>query len=189
MISGVNNAFLFLLNTFFDMYVTILIVRIMLQLGQVNLFNPIAQFIHRLTTPLVTPCQRVLPRVAGIDLAVVALIVAIMMLKFTLLAFFSKGMLPGLHVLLIVSIASSLDQVVMIFFYAILIAVILSWLAPMSGPSPLTDLLYRVTEPLLGPARRYSPDLGGLDVSPIIVMLALQVIRMIFIQPLYQLAF
>lgn len=58
--------------------------------------------------------------------------------------------------------------------WAIIIRVLLSWIPNLDQGNPLVQLLNQITEPILGPARRIIPPIGGLDISPIVVILALQ---------------
>jgi YggT family protein len=71
-----------------------------------------------------------------------------------------------------------------LYFYVVLAAVIMSWLTAFNVinsrnqfVSQVAYALHRLTEPLLGPIRRLMPDLGGLDISPIILLLAMQFLR------------
>jgi len=71
-----------------------------------------------------------------------------------------------------------------LYFWVILITVIMSWLIGfnvINGANPyvrqISYALHRLTEPLLGPIRRFLPDLGGIDISPIFLLLALQFLQ------------
>ena len=75
-----------------------------------------------------------------------------------------------------------------LYFYVILASVIMSWLIGfnvINGANPYVRqigyALHRLTEPLLGPIRRFLPDLGGIDISPIILLLALQFVRYLIV--------
>jgi len=65
---------------------------------------------------------------------------------------------------------------VQLYFFAILAMIILSWVAP-GGNSPVLYLLYQLTEPVMAPFRKIIPPMGGLDLSPILVFIAINVIQ------------
>ena len=85
--------------------------------------------------------------------------------------------------LLILSVAKLLGLLLDVFLFAILIQVILSWVSPGTYNSA-TVLLHRLTEPLLAPARRMIPPMGGLDFSPIAVLIGIQLLHILLIKPL-----
>ena len=81
------------------------------------------------------------------------------------------------------SVPELVDLLIMVFLIAILIQVILSWVNP-GTYSPATTLLHALTEPLLAPARRLIPPISGLDLSPMVVMIGLYLLRMLILPPL-----
>ena len=70
-----------------------------------------------------------------------------------------------------------------VFFFAMIISVILSWVAP-GSTSPGAELVNQITEPALAPFRRFLPNLGGLDISPILAFMVIQLIQSYVIPPL-----
>jgi YggT family protein len=90
---------------------------------------------------------------------------------------------PAIPGLLIISIAELLHLIIYIFIIAIFIQVILSWVNP-GAYNAATVLLYRLTEPLLEPARKLIPPVGGLDLSPIAVFIFLQLTIILIVTPL-----
>jgi YggT family protein len=81
------------------------------------------------------------------------------------------------------AIPELIGLVINIFLFAILIQVILSWINP-GGYNPLTGIIHGLTEPLLRPARRLIPPIGGLDLSPMVVMIGLVLLKMLLLPPL-----
>ena len=69
-----------------------------------------------------------------------------------------------------------LIQLIDLYTVVVLAAVILSWIR-LSPGNPVSQLVHTLTEPVLAPARRIIPPLGGLDISPMLVLIALQAIR------------
>jgi len=88
--------------------------------------------------------------------------------------------------LLLLSFSDILEMVIDIFIYAIFAGAILSWFAAGSYGSA-ASILYSLTEPVLNVCRRLLPDIGGLDLSPLIALLLLQLAKMMILPPLQQL--
>ena len=89
--------------------------------------------------------------------------------------------------LLTLSLAELLGLLLNVFLFAILIQVIVSWINP-GAYNPAVSLLYSLTEPVLRPFRRLIPPLSGLDLSPLVALIAIQLTKMLLLPPLYQLA-
>ncbi|MAM88525.1 YggT family protein [Allohahella sp. A8] len=154
-------------------YITLVILRFLLQLSRADFYNPITQFIVKATNPLILPLRRVIPGLGGVDLAaiVLALILQIVLLLIILTVASPAGAgFPPLLPLLGVAIIKVLQLTLQIYFVAIIAVIILSWVAPGSR-HPGAMLLVQLTEPVLAPIRRLLPSLGGLDLSPIVVFL------------------
>ena len=178
-------AAVFLVQTLLGMYVMILIIRFLLQLTRADFYNPIAQALVKVTQPVVSPFQKVLPRTGRISMPTL------------LVAFIAQALLIGMVFILsgygwpnplnmaIWSLIGLASQVLDILFFAILGSIILSWVAPQSS-HPATMLLHQITEPVMAPARRMMPNLGGLDFSPIVVFIVINLIEMMALYPLAQ---
>ena len=86
-------------------------------------------------------------------------------------------------VVFIWSIKELINSIINVFIFSIFVTVILSWINP-GAYNPAVDLLYKITEPVLNPFRRWVPPIGGMDLSPMAALLALQVLKMLLIPPL-----
>jgi len=147
------------------------LLRIMLQVVRADFYNPISQFIVRVTNPLVVPMRRLIPGRRGFDLpTLVVLVVLELIVTLVLLAL--NGAVPGVGVLLWLVIFRLIDLVIGTYLICIFVYVILSWIAQASY-SPFAMFLGQIVEPVLRPARRLIRPIGGLDVSPLIVMVLL----------------
>jgi YggT family protein len=177
-----GNAGVFLIQTLFGMYLVAVMLRFLLQLTRADFYNPVSQFLVKVTNPPLIPLRRVIPGFMGIDMAAVVLLLAIQAVELVLVGLvqgFSLG-IPGLMVL---TVAGLLNLLLDVYFFTILIQVILSWVNP-GGYNPAVALLYALNEPILGRARRLIPPISGFDLSPILVFVLIQLIRMLFISPL-----
>lgn len=179
---------LFLIRSLFDLYLFIMMLRVILQWVHADPRNPLVQFVARLTSPLLRITRRVLPTFHGIDLGAIATLLILELLKFVLIISLSTGVFPAIHGLIVLAFAELFHQLISIFFYSIFIFVLLSWFAPILNPS-LLQVLFQITEPLLRPIRRIIPSLAGLDFSPIPALIFLKLIQIIVTQPLLQIGY
>lgn len=167
-----------ILSTAFDIYIVILWLRFLLQLLHADYYNPIAQFVVRATAPLVNPLRRIIPGNRSWEPSALVLIVLFKMLETTLISLLSGGGTVAPPALLIYTVISLLFLAADFYFWTLIISVVLSWVAPGSY-SPAAVLVHQITEPLLAPCRRLLPAMGGLDLSPIVAFLGIQVFRIL----------
>ncbi|TBU96193.1 YggT family protein [Phytopseudomonas dryadis] len=180
---GLNTAAVYVLQTIGSLYLLIVLLRFILQLVRADFYNPLSQFIVRATHPLLKPLRRIIPSVAGLDLAslVLAIIVQFVLMVLTLML---MGVGVGEPLLILVwSLIGVTALLLKVFFFALIISVILSWVAQGSH-NPAALLVNQICEPLLMPIRRILPSLGGLDLSPIVAFLILNLIDMLVIRNL-----
>jgi YggT family protein len=154
-----------------------------LQLVRANFYNPLCQFIVKATQPLLKPLRRIIPSLFGLDMSslVLAILVQLALMALTLLL--TYGTTGNPLQLFIWSIIGVTALFLKIFFFALIISVILSWVAPGSH-NPGAELVNQICEPALAPFRKILPNLGGLDLSPIFAFLALKLIDMLVINNL-----
>ncbi len=181
---GLNTAAIYILQTLGSLYLLIVLLRFILQLVRADFYNPLSQFIVRATKPLLNPLRRIIPGFGGIDLASLVLAILIqlvlMILILMLMGYGVGGVILHLLSWAIIAVTSLFLKV---FFFALIISVILSWVAPGSY-NPGAQLVNQICEPLLMPFRKLLPNLGGLDISPIFAFLALKLIDMLVINNL-----
>jgi YggT family protein len=169
------NAGLFLLNVIFGLYIFAVLLRFLLQLVRADFYNPIAQVLVTITNPPLKPLRRVIPGMFGIDFASVVLLVLLELVFQTLLASLLNQPVT-IAALLVHGVFDLLHSTLSIYLFGILIMVILSWINPY--PNPLSQLLGRLTEPLLRPARQTIPAFSGIDLSPMLVMVGIALVQM-----------
>lgn len=168
-----DDASLFLVNTMFGLYVYALVARFLLQATRSDFYNPLAQFIWRITNPVSQPIQRYVPRWRSYDLA--TLLIAWILLTINILI--DGALLKASIGLAAIYLAALKVAVMFLSFYtfAILILAVMSWFGA-AMHSPAAGLLYSITNPLMRPIRSRLPAIAGLDLSPLIVIIVLQVI-------------
>jgi YggT family protein len=176
---------LFLIDTLFSLYVFALLLRFLLQLVEADFYNPVSQFLVKITHPLLRPLRRVLPSVGRIDSASIALIFIVQMLA-GYLVFVLQGLTLNPAALSIWSLIQILDMLFSLYTYGILVVALLSWFATASY-NPAIRLLYSLMAPVLDFFRRHIPAIGGVDLSPMAAFVVLQVLKMLITPPLQQL--
>ena len=184
--SYVGNAATFLIETVFGLYILLVMLRFLLQWARADFYNPVSQFIVKATQLPLKPLRKIIPGIGGLDMAA---LVFMIMLKFVELWLVTgvMGMSPQIGGLVVLSIADLLSLLINVFIFSILIQVIISWVNP-GMYNPVMGLLHSLTEPLLGPARRVIPPISGLDLSPIVVIIVLQLASMLAVAPIRDLA-
>ncbi|WPN46942.1 MULTISPECIES: YggT family protein [unclassified Pseudomonas] len=180
---GLNTAAVYVLQTLGSLYLLIVLLRFVLQLVRANFYNPLCQFAVKATQPLLKPLRRIIPSMFGLDMSslVLAILVQLALMALTLLL--TYGTTGNPLQLLIWSLIGVTALFLKIFFFALIISVILSWVAPGSH-NPGAELVNDICEPALAPFRKILPNLGGLDLSPIFAFLALKLIDMLVINNL-----
>lgn len=177
--NSLQNASTFLINSICDLYLLVLLLRLILQYLRVDYYNPLTQFILTATSPVVVRLRRFIPGYMGLDLATICAILTLTLFKLIFIALLNYHQFPALSGLFIWATADILSLSAKLFFYAILINTTLSWLAP-AAHSPINAILAHLTNPLLERAKRFIPPLGGFDLTPIAVMIGLQLVMIIF---------
>ena len=170
-----TNAGLFLLNTLFGLYIYAVLLRFLLQLVRADFYNPVAHFLLVITNPPLKPLRRLIPGLYGIDMASVVLLLVLELVFQSLLAALLNHSLTVVT-LLVKSVFGLVSSTLSLYLFSILIVVILSWVNPY--PNPLSQMLRRLTDPLLRPARQRLPTAGGIDFSPMLVMVVIVLVQM-----------
>jgi len=177
-----TNPLEFLISTLIGLFITAVMLRFLLAMVRADFYNPLTQILVKLTNPALKPLRRFIPGFGGIDIASLLLMLALQMLALTLITLLRGAALHPVG-LLLWAIAELLGLLFNIYMFSILIQVVLSWVNP-NAYNPAVSLLYSINEPLLAPARRLIPPLSGLDLSPVVVLLGLQLAKMLLLPPL-----
>lgn len=185
--SPLQNACFFLVKVLFNSYLTITLLRFVFQLARADFYNPISQFIVKMTNPLLIPLRKLIPGFIGLDIASIFLLFTLQFFQLLLL-FIIKGGALSIQPTFILGLSlwscgELLDLTIAIYFYAILIFSILSWVSQ-SSYNPLVLLLLQVINPVLKPIQRYIHPIGGIDLSPWFLIIALQLIVFLCVHPL-----
>jgi YggT family protein len=174
--SALNEILGYLIQTALSLYMVAMLLRFLLQLARADFYNPISRFLVKITNPLVIPLRKVIPGVGGLDLASLFLALLLQVLAIVALMLINGLGMPSPLLLLVWSVLGLVGLLVNIYFFALLAMIILSWIAGGSG-NPAVALLYQITEPVMAPFRKLLPAMGGLDFSPILLFILINVIQ------------
>ena len=164
-------ATIFLVQTIFGFYVLAVMLRFLLQWVRADFYNPLVQFLVRITNPPLLPLRRIVPGYRGLDLASVVLAFALQLVE-VLLVTLLLGRPLGVGGLLLLTVMELLKLLINIYLWGIIIQVVLSWINP-DPRHPAARVLTQLTAPLLKPAQRLLPPISGVDLSPMLVVVAL----------------
>jgi len=165
------NPFIFLIDILFQLYATALLIRVLLQWAGADFYNPISQFIVKITNPPVKPMRKIIPGFFGIDMA--TLVLALLVLAIKIMIVYQTVNPIAISLL---AAGQALMLILSIFLYSIIIQAILSWVNP-DPYNPAVSLLNTLTFPVLKHFRNLIPPIGGMDISPMIAIIVLMFIQ------------
>lgn len=173
---------IFLVQVVFGLYSVAVLLRFLFQLVRADFYNPLSQFIVTITKPLLNPLRKVIPGYRGWDFASLVLAWLVLAVELGIIAALNGAGAQPVAALAL-ALPELVDLIINIFLVALFIQVILSWISP-GNYNPAIGLAYSLTQPLLGPVQRRMPSMGGIDLSPMIVMVGLFLLKMLLIPPL-----
>jgi YggT family protein len=169
---AITEVLTYLLQTVLSILLMLVLLRLLLQQARADYRNPISQFVVKVTNPLLKPLQKVVPGLWG----VVVLLLLLQVLAIASILLLGGYGLPNPVLILVWACIGLAGLLVNFYFFAILAMIILSWIAP-GSTNPAVYLLYQLTEPVMAPCRRLLPAMGGLDLSPIMVFIGINIIQ------------
>lgn len=184
--SYMTDPIIFLIDTLFSLYILAVLLRFLLQWCGADFYNPISQFLVKITHPPLRILRRFVPSIGKIDTSSLILILALQMFAdFSILML--KGVTINIGALTVLSITQLISLLINVFVFAVFARAILSWMNPGTF-NAVASILATLTEPLLDICRKVIPDLGGIDLSPLAALLLLQLAKMVILPPLHELA-
>lgn len=173
MTANFADAGVFVIHTIAGIYFFMVTLRFLMQASRVDFYNPICQAIIKITDPPIKPLRRALPTIRGVDFATLAVALAVQLVTISLIMTI-RGF--AFHPVFIAWATLGIFSTILdIYFFALIIMVIASWIAPYSA-HPALSLIHQLTEPICAPARRLLPPIGGLDLSIILVFVAITLV-------------
>ncbi len=169
---SVQNAFSFLIETLIHLYLVALLLRILLEAIRADFYNPICQVLIRVTDPVVKPLGRIIPHLGPVNIAALLVLYLLQLIGLFILAAMA-GISPDPLVLAVLALRRLVRMLLILYLVLIIIGVILSWVGQ-GFRHPLVPLIFQLTEPVLAAIRRVMPNLGGLDLSPLVAIIGIQ---------------
>lgn len=172
MSGSVVNAFAFLIETLLNLYLAVLLMRVLLEAVEADYYNPVCQVLLKVTQPLVGPLSRLIPSIGHINMAAIVLLFVIQTIAVLLIGAIS-GQVIGPFQTLWIATLGLVRLLLMMYLVLIIVEVILSWVGG-GMRHPIIPLIYQLTRPVLAPIRRVVPPLAGIDLSPLIAIIGIQ---------------
>ena len=176
----VTQAIAFVLDALASLFILAALVRFWMQALRAPSRNPIAQFTMALSDWAVKPLRRVIPGVGGFDWSSLVVAWAFeLLLQFLLLLLVGGSPLENpavLSVLLFMSFVKLIRLSIYVFMGALIIGVVLSWVNPYHPVAPFFNALIN---PFMKPVKRVIPPIGGVDISPVFVLIFFQLLLML----------
>lgn len=174
-----ENLLSLILNTVLGFFTVVLLARVYMQRVRVSFRNQIGQFVVALTDWIVVPVRRVIPGLFGVDVA--SLIVAwATQTVLAAVAFALRGASllsgAGIMALLWIGLVETAVMFVYLLIGLVIVSAVLSWVNPYA---PLAPFFGALTQPFLRPFQRVIPPIANIDLSPLVLLLALQVVLML----------
>ncbi|MEN9502988.1 MAG: hypothetical protein RI964_2273 [Pseudomonadota bacterium] len=175
--NALQNVGLFLVESLFSLYIGAVLLRFLLAWARANFYNPLSQFLVKVTNPVLVPLRRMIPAVGKVDTAAIVLALGLTIVKVLLLVVIA-GVSAGFLTIVLSAISDLLRAAIWIYIFALIVQAVMSWTGNLYG-NPLADLLSSLTEPLLRPIRQLLPSVGMVDLSPMVAVLLLNVVLII----------
>ncbi len=180
-----TNVSVFLIHTLFMLYLLIVVLRFLLAWVKADFYNPLSQFLVSATNPILIPLRRAIPSIGPIDTASIVLMLGVKLLEIGLLAMLS-GATFNLPIMIVIAAVQIIELVIYIFIFSLIIQAVISWVSPGTQHygNPMASILHSLNEPLLRPVRSIMPKTGMIDLSPLVVIIGLNVL-LIVLRSLY----
>lgn len=182
---SLGQALILIINTVGGLYILAVLLRFLLQAARADFYNPVSQAIVKATSPALMPFRKVIPGFRGFDFASLVLALVLNSVATALLILAAGFSLPGIGTIVSWSFVGLLGFILDIYFFALIISVIASFVAPFSG-NPVLLVVYQILEPLYSRVRRVIPTFGGLDLSPLFIFLFINVLEILIVIPFIQ---
>lgn len=170
--SALQEILVFLIDTLFNLYISFLVIRMLLGMVRADFYNPISQFLVKITDPVIKPLRRFVPAVGKIDTATIVAVIGLKAVELLLLSLILGGNFSDSFMHYV--IGGLLRMIVWVYIIAIIIQVVVSWMGNTHG-NPVLPLINSLTEPLFKPIRKIVPNVGMIDLSAFVVLLLLQI--------------
>lgn len=175
--SVIQQIGLFLVETLLSLYISAIVIRFLLGYARADFYNPLSQFLVKITNPVLVPVRRFIPSFGKLDTSAVAVALVLMIIK-TALVTGIVGANLNVVTLLWLSVGELIRSVIWVYIIALILMAVISWIGSSQG-NPVSPLVNSLVSPLVNPVRRRLPPVGMLDLSPMVVMIGLYILLII----------
>ena len=179
--------FIFLVKIFFQLYIMVILFRFLLQLVRADFYNPLSQFTVKLTNPVLVPLRKFIPGYGGVDNASLVFAGLVILIKIIAINFMKGIDAQPLDIFIFV-IWGIVEQLLNIVMYVTIIGALLSWFGG-AHINPVAGVFYQISDPFVRPVRKILPPIGGLDLSPMFLIIGIIFIKMLILYNVQYLAF
>lgn len=184
--NALANAGMLVVHTLFGLYLLIVLLRFFMQIARVDFYNPLSQSIVKITNPVVAPLRRAIPSISGYDTSSLLLAFVVQILAIFLLCLLQGYPINSItNTFIVWPLLGLLTLSINIYTVALIISIIGSFVAPMSQ-NPILLIVNQLISPALAPFRKILPSMGGLDFSPIFLILTIQLTSILVVYPIAQ---
>lgn len=175
--SVIQQIGLFLVETLLSLYISAIVIRFLLGYARADFYNPLSQFLVKITNPVLVPVRRFIPSFGKLDTSAVVVALVLMIIKIALVTGIVGASL-NVVTLLWLSVGELIRSVIWVYIIALILMAVISWIGSSQG-NPVSPLVNSLVSPLVTPVRRRMPPVGMLDLSPMVVMIGLYILLII----------
>jgi len=175
-----TSSLVLVFNTVAGLYLLAVLLRFLLQIAKADFYNPVSQAVIKVTDPMIRVFRSFIPGYRGIDFSSLVLALIVEAVAICALILLYGGNIPGMGYIITWSFVGVVYFIINIYYYAIIASIIMSFVMMFSGnmnPHPILRVIWQLTEPIMAPVRKIIPPMAGLDFSPIVIFLAIQLIQ------------
>ena len=179
--NAAQNIAVYTIQTIAGIYVLIAIMRVLLQAARADYYNPVSQFIVRATQVPVSALGKIIPSWKRIDLAAITWVLIVQIIA-TELAALSVGLFVPITTVFAWAAIASAHLLLSIIFWGMVVLIVVSFAVLLGGVAlqhPILDLLHQLMAPIMRPAQKLLPPMGGIDLSPLLVFMLINVLQII----------
>ncbi|PWQ93016.1 YggT family protein [Leucothrix pacifica] len=175
--SVIQQIGLFLVETLLSLYISAVVIRFLLGYARADFYNPLSQFLVKITNPVLVPVRRFVPSIGKLDTSAVAVAFVLIIIKVLLIAAI-VGVSANIVSLIWLAVGELIRSVIWVYIIALILMAVISWIGSSHG-NPVAPLVNSLVSPLVTPVRRRMPPVGMLDLSPMVVMIGLYILLII----------
>ncbi|NVK30034.1 MAG: YggT family protein [Gammaproteobacteria bacterium] len=171
-----TDALLYAVNAIFFLLITLMLLRVWMQAARVNYYDQLVQFVVRITEPVVAPLRRVIPDLGKLNTAALVWAWLLGVIELMIILSLAGGGFDPISVSFF-SLTGLVESMISLAIWVVIGQAILSWVSPQGNP--IYNTLSQMTYPLMRPISRLIPPIGGFDISPIFLIIALNMLRIV----------